>query len=403
MLNIRNAVRVLFGGSVGPHVPLAYPSGALSTAGQRVGESNVMQLSAVSACVRLIAQSISTLPLNVYDTTGPNPRVLRDHWLNSILSVEPSPGVTPSMFWESAISSALLHGQGCAEELYYSGRLVGIQFLPVSRLTRVTDRSGAKIWRYTDDSGDARDIPLDRLFQLTGFTLDGATGVSAIRYGANIFGSALAANEAAANTFSNGLLPTMAFQFPHVVPEDQRETFKKYVREVSGSMRAGDPVALEAGMTATQIGISPDDAQLLESRQFSIEEICRWFGVPPHMIGHTSNSTSWGTGLEQQTLGFLTYTLRPWLKRIEETVTVQLLPPAERGRRKIAFDIDELLRTDSAARANYQSQMVNNGLRTRDELRVKDGLPPMGGNAATLTIQSAMMPIDKLGTRNDAV
>ena len=399
MSRFMNAVRVLFGGKdIAEESPYgAAPMHGVSTAGQSVNDSTMMQLSAVSACVRLISQSISTLPLVVYDRAGNYPRPTQNHWLHSILSVEPSAGITPSMLWESLISAALINGQGYAEELYVGDRLVGLEYLPYQRLALVKNNAGETVWRYADGMGGYRDIPRRRVFKLTGFTLDGVNGVSAVQYGASVFGSALAANEAAANTFKNGLLPTVAFEFPHIVPEAQRENFKAMTRRHAGALNAGDPVVLEGGMRASSIGINPGDAQLLESRQFSIEEICRWFGVPPDMIGHTGNTSAWGTGIEQRSIALATYTFRPWIKRIEEAITIQLMPPGERGRYQVKYDLDELLRTDLAARANFQSTMVNNGLRTRDELRVKDGLPPMGGNAGALTIQSAMMPIDQLG------
>jgi HK97 family phage portal protein len=156
-------------------------------------------------------------------------------------------------------------------------------------------------------------------------------------------------------------------------------------------------------MDAKTIGINPKDAQLLESRAFSVEEICRWFRVPPHMVGHSEKSTSWGSGIEQQMIGFLTFTLRPWLTRIEQAINKDLLSPVEQMRMYAEFSIEGLLRADSAGRSAYLSTMVNNGLMTRDEGRSKENLPPKGGNADVLTVQTALIPIDQLGQaqRND--
>ena len=154
-------------------------------------------------------------------------------------------------------------------------------------------------------------------------------------------------------------------------------------------------------MDVTTIGINPNDAQLLESRNFSVEEICRWFRVPPHMVGHTSNSTSWGTGIEQQMIGFLTFTLRPWLSRIEQAIAKDLMAPQDRLRYYAEFSIEGLLRADSTARGNYLSQMVNNGIMTRDEARLKENLSPMGGNASVLMAQTAMSPINTLGSNQN--
>lgn len=143
--------------------------------------------------------------------------------------------------------------------------------------------------------------------------------------------------------------------------------------------------------------MTPEDAQMLQTRAFNVEEICRWFRVPPWMVGHTQNSTSWGTGMEQQMIGFLSFTLLPWIKRIEMCANRRLLRPDERRRFYVKFNPEGLLRMDSAARAAFYSSMTQNGIYTRDECRLKENMPPEGGNAAKLTVQSNMLPIDKLG------
>ncbi|MGU4174114.1 phage portal protein, partial [Pseudomonas aeruginosa] len=149
-------------------------------------------------------------------------------------------------------------------------------------------------------------------------------------------------------------------------------------------------------------GINPVDAQLLESRAFSVESICRWFRVPPWMVGHTEKSTSWGTGIEQQMIGFLTFTLGPWLRRIEQSISKDLMTPAERTRFYPKFAVEGLLRADSAGRAAFYAAMVNNGILTRDEVRELEDREPMGGNAAVLTVQSAMTTLDALGQEGGA-
>ena len=120
------------------------------------------------------------------------------------------------------------------------------------------------------------------------------------------------------------------------------------------------------------------------------------------MVGHAEKSTSWGTGIEQQMIGFLTFTLGPWLKRIEQAISKDLLTPAERQRFYPKFNVEGLLRADSAGRAAFYSAMINNGVLTRDEVRELEDREPMGGNAAVLTVQSAMTPLDSIGQAADA-
>jgi HK97 family phage portal protein len=154
---------------------------------------------------------------------------------------------------------------------------------------------------------------------------------------------------------------------------------------------------MEGGMEASMLGIKPSDAQLLESRAFSVEEVCRRYRVPPFMIGHTQKSTSWGTGIEQQMIGFLTFALRPWLKRIEQAVRKYLLKPEERAKYFAKFDVKALLRTDSAARAEYLSTMTQNGIMTRAEAREEEGLPFIPGSDE-LTAQVNLAPLATLGS-----
>jgi HK97 family phage portal protein len=162
-------------------------------------------------------------------------------------------------------------------------------------------------------------------------------------------------------------------------------------------MSAGDPAILEAGTETGTIGIDPADAQLLESRGFSVEEICRWFCVLPYMVGHAEKSTSWGSGLEQQQIGFLTFALRPWLKRIEQSIQRSLLTPAEKSTYFAEFAIEGLLRADSKARSAFYASALNNGWMNRDEIRKLENLPPMDAGGEVFTVQSALVPIDKLG------
>ncbi|MEE4211581.1 MAG: phage portal protein, partial [Parvularcula sp.] len=141
--------------------------------------------------------------------------------------------------------------------------------------------------------------------------------------------------------------------------------------------------------------LSPHDAQLLTSRQFNVEEVCRWFRVPPFMVGHTEKSTSWGTGIEQQMLGFLQFSLRPYLRRIEQAVVKQLLPAAERANMQPKFIVEGLLSVDSLTRATLISTLTQNGTMTRNEARRIENLPPVEGGDE-LTVQSNLIPLHLL-------
>jgi len=373
--------------------------GVTSSAGINVTDQNILRLSAVWACARLISETIATLPLGMHERTSAGRRPAPQHPLDFILGLQPNADTISSVFWEAAVAAMLLRGNARCEKLMVGERVVGLNFLCPSRLNISRRGDGTKEYRYTEDNGRQRQIPASRIWTIPGWSLDGKTGVSVIWYGAHVFGAALATEDSAAGTFKRGLMPTTWFKYPKVLQPKQREEARELIEgRLSGAINAGRPAILEADMEVGTLGIKPVDAQLLESRGYSVEEICRWFRVPPWMVGHTEKSTSWGTGIEQQMIGFLTFTLGPWLKRIEQSIMKDLMSPADRLRFYPKFAVEGLLRSDSAARASFYSVMVNNGILTRDEVRELEDRAAMGGNAAVLTVQTAMAPLDSLGS-----
>lgn len=371
---------------------------ASSQSGQSVDADGMLKLSAAWACIRLISETIATMPLSVYERTSAGRRVAEQHPLHLILHNQPNPDTTAAVMLEALVAAMLSRGNGRCEKLMAGSRLVGLRFLDPRRLSNPCfGAGGARVLRYTEKDGRQREIPISRIWRVPGFSLDGEEGVSVIRYGAEVFGSAMAADMAASGTFKRGLLPTTVWKYPKALQPTQRADARDAIKKISGAVNAGDPAILEGGMDVDKVGINPVDAQLLQSRAFSVEEVCRWFRVPPFMVGHAEKSTSWGTGIEQQMIGFLTFTLAPWLKRIEQAIAKDLLSPAERLRYYAKFNVEGLLRADSAGRASFYSVMVNNGIYTRDEVRSLEDREPRGGNADVLTVQSAMIPLDDLG------
>jgi HK97 family phage portal protein len=376
--------------------------GNRSSSGVDINEGSMLSLSAVWACARLISETIGTLPLSMYERTSSGKRIAVQHPLHFIIHDQPNADATAAVHWESTVAAMLLRGAARAEKLMVGDRVVGLKFLSPNRLSVTRRADGQREYRYTEDGGHQRVIPESRMFTIPGFSLDGKNGVSVIRYGANVFGNALAADTAASKTFANGMMPTAYFKMERILSKEQRTEFRENLKEISGAINAGKSPLLEGGMDVGTVGINPDDAQLLESRGFGVEEICRWFRVPPFMVGHSEKSTSWGTGIEQQMIGFLTFTLGPWLRRIEQAISKDLLTPVERMRYYPKFAVEGLLRADSAGRASFYGAMVNNGIFTRDEVRELEDREPMGGNAAVLTVQTAMAPLDALGNTTDA-
>lgn len=377
--------------------------GGSSTSGNTVTTNSALKVAAVWSCVRLIAETIATLPLGMYRRLPDGGReAASDHTLHGILALSPNAEMTSVGFWEAMVASMLLWGNAYAQIHRSGGRVIGLTLLLADKMATsyVKERAQLK-YEYAFPEGGKRELAADEVLHIPAFSLDGLLGLSPISYGANVIGAAQGADDAASATFKNGLMPTVAFKVDRVLKPTQREDFRQYVATISGALNAGRAPVLEQGVTPEAIGINPADAQLLESRGWSVEEICRLYRVPPWMVGHTEKSTSWGTGIEQQMIGFLTFTLGPWLRRIERGVGKKLLPPQERGTYYAEFALEGLLRADSAARAQFYSTMTQNGIYTRDDCRVRENLPRRGGNADVLTVQTNLSPIDLLGQTSD--
>lgn len=373
--------------------------GTMSTSGESVNVDKALKLDAVWACVRLLSETTSTLPIMLYETQADGSRVpAKAHPLFNVLRSQPNTHMTSVNYTQALTASLLLRGNGFTQVKRQGGQVTSLNFLLPDRMKLSWSDRDDLIYEYTDRSGQQFEISHKEILHIPAFSLDGRIGLSPIQYGANTFGNAMAADKAASGTFKNGLMPTVAFKVDRVMNNEQRETFRDYVSKVSGALNAGKSPVLEQGVTPEMIGINPADAQLLESRNFSIETICRWFRVPGWMIGYAGKGqTKWGSGMEQEMIGFLTFTLRPWLVLIEQAMNKNLLSPAERAKYKIEFNIEGLLRADSSARSEYYSKMVNNGIYTRDEVRTLENLPRHGGIANKLTIQKQNVPIDEVG------
>lgn len=378
----------------------SYWNGSSNSAGQAVNEKTVMSLSAAWACTRLISETTATLPLKVYERTATGRKAAPSYPLYYLLHTKPNSYSTPVTFWESMVSAIALRGNAFAERKELSSRLVALDYLIPQRLQ--PKNKSKTIWTYTPPCGERREIAWSKIFHIPGYSMDGRWGMSAIAAGASVFGSALAASAAANKTFENGLLPTVAFSIDRVIKKEQREEFRTAMDDYRGALNAGKSPVLEAGMKAERLGIDPSDAQLLETRAFSVEEVCRWFRVDPSMVGHGQSVSNFGTGLEQKMIAFLTFTLRPWLVRIEQAINTQLIPAADQARYYAEFSFEGLLRGDTAARTAFYTAMVNNGIFTRDEVRVLENMMPRGGNADELTVQSAMTTIENIGVANQS-
>lgn len=370
----------------------------MSDSGELVSQDAVLGLSTVWACINLLAGTTGSIPCMVYRSVGDDDReVAKDHPLYRVLHDSPNYDQTAVDFWEHMAASLELRGNGRARKVKDGqGRLSALIPIPMDCSTRRL--SNGKIeYRWSEDGKQFVETD-ENVFHIRGFGGDPLGGLSTLQYARQTFGLARAINRAASTTFQNGLRPSGVMTFEKWLTKDQRDIAQnELIEKFSGAMNAGRPMVLEGGTKWSQLSISPEDAQMLESRSFSVEELCRLFGVPPFMIGHTEKSSSWGTGLEQQTLGFVKFTLRRRLKRIEQAIAQQLLTPADRAAGiTVEFNLEGLLRGDSKARSSFYQSALQNGWMTINEVRRLENLSPVeGGDVPRMQMQN--IPITEAG------
>lgn len=356
-------------------------------------EASVLALSAAWACTNLLVGTQASLPLMVYRMGADGQRtVAADHSLYRILHDSPNADQTSMDFWEFMCACIELRGNAYSEvERRGDGSVIALDVPLAPELVqpRRLDSGGIE-YRVTRGGRESR-VPQDRMLHIRGFGGSPLGGLSTLAFGFRTFGLQHSIEHAAKSTFRNGIRPSVAVEVDRNLDAKQVKEARELIAEnYQGSTNAGTPFLAHSGMKIKELQINPEEAQMLESRAFGVEEICRFFGVPPFMIGHTEKSTSWGTGLEQQTLGFQKFTLRRRLKRIEQALEKQLLTTRDRTQGiTIEFNLEGLLRADSKARAEFYGKMSGIGAMTINEIRALENLPPVeGGDVPRMQMQN---------------
>ncbi|AND13346.1 phage portal protein [Proteus vulgaris] len=391
-------------------IPISLTDGAFweewigkSSSGKVVTADNALQLSAVWSCVRLLSESISTLPLKIYQTKADGSRELaKHHPAYTVLCRKPNAEMTPSRFMLMVVASLCLRGNAFIEKCYIGKKLVSLQPLLPQNMTVKRLENGQLEYTYTMPKSNKRVIPVKNMMHIRGFGMDGVCGMIPIQIGRDVIGTALSTDEAAGKVFENGLQTSGLLTSKNALKADQRERLRKHLMTFTGSKNAGKVMILEADLSYQNVTMNPETAQLLQSRGFSIEEICRWFRVPPFMVGHADKQSSWASSVEGMNMQFLTNTLRPLLVNIEQEINRCLLDSDDDYYAE--FSVEGLLRADSAGRSAYYTTALQNGWMSRNDVRRLENLPPIEGGDI-YTVQLNLTPLDQLGkdiTNNEA-
>jgi HK97 family phage portal protein len=374
-----------------------YWFGLSTWANRSAGPNDALKLSAWWRGVKLYADVTGALPFKVYERVGPEDRrEATDHEVNTLTSFDPNADDTTQEFWGLQAAQLVAGGNAYAEKRYIGSRLVALQPMPPDTHPH-RDQIGAPLKYRFNDRGRYEDLPGAMVLHTRGFRFGGDLGLSALAYARETIGGSLATEEAAARMYAQGLRASGMFTGP-IETSTQAADFKKnYVEPFEGAKGEGGSLILPPGFDFKGINLSAKDAELIMSRKFNVEDIARFLGIPPVLLGHASEGqTMFGTGVQNIILAWLALGLDGHLTTIEKSVNKRLFRPGDRRRFYAEFDRNALMRADSAARAEFISRMISAAQMTPNEGRRKDNRPPLPGGDQ-LFINSTNIPIHLAG------
>ena len=379
-----------------------------SSSGKYVNERSAMQMTAVYSCVRILSEAVASLPLHVYRYTGTGSEKASEHPLYSILHYEPNPEMSSFVFRETLMTHLLLWGNAYAQVIRNGkGEVIALYPLMPNKMTVDRDERGQLYYSYqrsNDEAIRSKDQtvilhPSDVL-HIPGLGFDGLVGYSPIAMAKNAIGMAIACEEYGAKFFANGAAPGGVLEHPGTIKDPQRVR-ESWQSTFGGSGNANKIAVLEEGMKYTPIGISPEQAQFLETRKFQINEIARIFRVPPHMVGDLEKSSF--SNIEQQSLEFVKYTLDPWVTRWEQSIQRSLLTQEEKATYFVKFNLEGLLRGDYQSRMNGYATARQNGWMSANDIRELENLDriPTEEGGDLYLINGNMLPLKDAGAFAD--
>ena len=358
-----------------------------------------------ASCVRILSEAVASLPVHIYkyNDSGGKEKAL-DHPLYFLLHDEPNPEMTSFAFRETLMTHLLLWGNAYAQ-IIRNGKneIIGLYPLMPDRMTVDRDENGRLYYEYQLSSDDAQTMkgstvvlqPKDVL-HIPGLGFDGLVGYSPIAMAKNAIGLAIAAEEYGSKFYANGAAPSGVLEHPGVL-KDPGKVRESWNATFGGSANSNKVAVLEEGMKYTPIGISPEQAQFLETRKFQINEIARIFRVPPHMVGDLEKSSF--SNIEQQSLEFVKYTLDPWVIRWEQSIQRSLLSQDEKATYFAKFNVEGLLRGDYQSRMNGYAIGRQNGWMSANDIRELENLDriPAEEGGDLYLINGNMLPLRDAG------
>lgn len=357
----------------------ALRTGAVTAAGPSVTPDSAMRVAAVYACVRIRTGVPANLPIDIKERVDDRTRKdATNHPAWRLFRRRPNRWQTPSQFKRMMQAHVLLRGNAYAMIVWSVGLPKELIPLHPDRVECRQNDDLSLTYIYTRRDGRRIELAQSEVMHLVGLTLDGVHGVSAIKYARETIGLSMAMENHGAVVFKNGARVSIVLKHPAKLGKEGQENLRASLDEYrSGGESEGKALILEEGMDTAPLAMTAEDAQWIESRRFSRTDICMFFGVPPHMIGDTEKSTSWGTGIEQQTQGFLTFTAEDDLIMWEETINRDLL--ADNDNLYARYNRNALVKADIKTRWNAYAVGRRMKVLSANDVRAYEDLNPVEG------------------------
>lgn len=372
-------------------------------AGVKVDHETALRYSAVWACVRIISETLASVPWRVHRHRDDGGRDLVEGTVDDLLHRRPNSEMSAFEFRQTAMSHVLTWGNGYAEiERASNGQTVALWLLPPDRVEPRRDDNGVLFYEVVARSGPLINLRREDVLHFRGLGFDGIRGYSVIEMAARAIGLGLATEQFGGDFFSNGAHPSSAIEVPGVVDDEMGERMRKSLREVSGPGKWMSPMLLESGTKWVQTGLPQKDSQFLETRVFQVRDIAREYRVPLHMLADLERATF--SNIEHQKIEFVSGTIMPWAVRIEQETDLKLFPRRPFGGRRsfTRLNLSGLLRGDLESQNRAFSIGRQWGWYSPNDIRAYLDLNPLspesGGDVYLTPMNMTMMPDDVAGT-----
>jgi HK97 family phage portal protein len=365
--------------------------GVQTKSGVAVDRDSTLGLSAAYRAIWVLSSSIASLPLNVYNIENKKVTLLVADSISKLLNHRPSGLYTPFTFKQTMMTHLLIDGNCFIKKKYDATRAVtSLRILDYREVAVSYDENTEeKFFKYK-----SKEYTNDDIIHIVGMGFDGLLGKSPIAVSRENIGLSIASQQYGEAVFKNGVFASGAIEYPNALKDDAYERLKNsFTDAYSGLQNAGKPILLENGAKFNPIKLDVQDAMFLQQRQMTVYEIARIFGVPPHILYQLDKASF--NNIESLGIEFVRYSLRPWLEMIESAFNLDLLRDDDFGKKEIRFDLDAMLRGDTASRAAFYQSLIQNGIISPNEARSREGYNEYeGGDDKFLQLNN--MPVDMI-------